>query len=204
MSTKKGPALELPYIVEDLRTLAIPIDEPVLDPANARTGHDVDRIAQSLAVYHQRVPIVVNVNQNNKVEKGNGTLLAARKLGWTHIAAIRVKDDPMTAAGFGIADNRVGDLSTWDLETLRTLLDSMDDEVFTGFSPEEIDDLMADMDDLLEEATPAGTPVDGLVPQNDRYREQYGVIVVCEDELGQEETYNTLKSMGYNCRVVVT
>lgn len=140
---------ELSYIASDLRPLAIPIDEPIIDPANARTGHDIERIAQSLAVYTQRVPIVININQGNKVEKGNGTLVAARKLGWTHIAAIRVKDDPATAAGFGIADNRVGELSAWDLNTLDTLLNSLDDEIFTGFHPGEFEEMMSTLDRSL-------------------------------------------------------
>ena len=36
-------------IIEGLRPLATPIEEMHLDPANARTGHDVERIAASLA-----------------------------------------------------------------------------------------------------------------------------------------------------------
>lgn len=41
------------------------------------------------------------------VEAGNGTLQAALSLGWTHVAALYVDDDPTAAAGFSIADNRL-------------------------------------------------------------------------------------------------
>ncbi len=35
----------LTYIAEGLRVLAVPIDELHVDPANARTGHKLERIA---------------------------------------------------------------------------------------------------------------------------------------------------------------
>ena len=43
-----------------------------------------------------------------------------------------------------------------------------------------------------------------LDPGEDRYREQYGVIVICADEAEQEQVYSTLQGQGYNVRVVVT
>lgn len=36
------------------------------------------------------------------------------------------------------------------------------------------------------------------------YTQQFGVIVICENEGHQEEVYNALKELGYNCRVVNT
>jgi hypothetical protein len=41
-------------------------------------------------------------------------------------------------------------------------------------------------------------------PGEDRYRQQYGVIVICDDESHQEQVYNALLEQGYECRVVVT
>jgi len=64
---------------------------------------------------------VVNKRTGN-VEAGNGTLQAALELGWTHIAAVYVDDDPTTAAAFGIADNRSGELAEWDTEALDAIL----------------------------------------------------------------------------------
>ena len=89
---------ELNYIAEGLRVLAVPIDELHVDPANARTGHALDRIASSLKAYGQRKPIIANRLQNGKIEAGNGTWQAAKKLGWSHIAVVYVEDDPATAA----------------------------------------------------------------------------------------------------------
>lgn len=36
------------------------------------------------------------------------------------------------------------------------------------------------------------------------YREQYGVIVICDDAAHQEAVYNQLEQLGMKCRVVVT
>lgn len=115
---------DLSYIIEALRPLAVPIDSVVLDPANAmgHPGENLEAIRGSLAKYGQRKPIVVNRN-GNVIEAGNGTWKAAKALGWTHIAAVFVDDDPLTATGYAIADNRTAQLAEWDLETLRRTLD---------------------------------------------------------------------------------
>lgn len=130
-------------IIPALAALATAVEELHPDPANARTGHDVARIAASLAQYGQRKPLVVNRSEGNKVEAGNGTLQAALSLGWTHVAAVFVEDDPMTAVGYAIADNRTAELSRWDLETLQTLMASIDPELETGFAEGELEALLA-------------------------------------------------------------
>ena len=49
---------DLGYIAENLRGLAVPVTELHADPANARTGHDVRRIAESRKADGQRQPLV--------------------------------------------------------------------------------------------------------------------------------------------------
>lgn len=142
---------DLNYIVEGLRVLAVPIDDLHEDPANARVDHDVERIASSLRQYGQRKPIVVNRLQGGKIEAGNGTFRAAKSLGWSHIAVLYVEDDPATAAGYGIADNRVGEFSRWDADVLKELTGSVGD-LFTGFESAELDELFS----VSAETPPAG------------------------------------------------
>lgn len=132
---------DINYIAEGLRTLAVPIDELHIDPANARTKHALDRIAASLKAYGQRKPIIANRLQDGKIEAGNGTWLAAKQLGWTHIAVVFVEDDPATAAAYGVADNRTGDLSRWDTDALREIAHTTGD-LFIGFEAAELDDLV--------------------------------------------------------------
>ena len=140
---------DLTYIAEGLRGLAVPIDDLHVDPANARAHHALDRIAASLKAYGQRKPVIANRLQGGKIEAGNGTWLAAKeRLGWSHIAVVFVEDDPATAAAYGIADNRLSELSEWDLDALGALLPTVDD-LFTGFTEAEIRDLLGERGDGL-------------------------------------------------------
>lgn len=75
----------------------------------------------SLRVYGQRKPLVVN-KRTDFAEAGNGTLQAALRLGWTHIAVVYVDDDPAAAAGFSLSDNRTAELAEWDKGALDELL----------------------------------------------------------------------------------
>ena len=137
-------------IVEQLKDLALPIDNLHADPANARKHNDknVDSIKASLAKFGQRKPIVVQ-REGMIVRAGNATLAAAKALGWKHIAAVVLDDDNATASQFAIADNRTAELAEWDNETLATLLDGMveQDRDLLGFDAD-------DMQKLLSELTP--------------------------------------------------
>lgn len=142
-------------IIEPLQALAVPLADLSPDPANART-HDranLDAIKGSLRAYGQRKPVVVN-RRTGLIEAGNGTLAAARELGWSHLAVVSVDDDPNTAAGYSIADNRTAELAGWDTDALDNLLR----EVQTGD-----DDLAAMLDDLAAEyeLASAAPPVPG-------------------------------------------
>ena len=126
MATSKK---RLGTISQRLQPLAIDIDELHPDPANARKHNvkNIDAIKASLHAYGQRKPVVVQ-RQGMIVRAGNGTLEAAKALGWTHLAAVVIDEDNATASQFAIADNRTGELAEWDTETLATLLDGMDDD----------------------------------------------------------------------------
>lgn len=88
------------------------------DPRNARK-HDkrnLDAIGESLRRFGQQKPIVVD--DAGVVIAGNGTLEAARRLGWTTIAAAITTLSPEQARAFALADNRTGELSDWDRDLL--------------------------------------------------------------------------------------
>jgi len=134
----------------NLETVAIESLE--LDPNNARkhSKRNLDAIAASLEKFGQRKPIVVH---NGTVIAGNGTLEAAKSLGWTEIGITRCPDDwdADTAKAYALADNRSSELAEWDdLVLANQLLDldgvSWDIEVLgfnrptlPDFQPEEIE-----------------------------------------------------------------
>lgn len=41
-----------------------------------------------------------------------------------------------------------------------------------------------------------------LGPNGFKYKEQFGVIVLCKDEAEHKEVYERLKAQGYQCKVV--
>lgn len=136
------PALD--HIAEPLRALAVGCDELHEDPANARLHPDrnLDAVKASLARFGQRKPIVVR-RDGMVVMAGNGTLRAARALGWAHVAAVVIDEDPVTATGYAIADNRTAELAEWDGGALAKLIGELraqDDEGLVaalGFSDRE-------------------------------------------------------------------
>lgn len=106
-----------------LQALIRPVEGLIFDPDNARLHPDgnIEDIKASLTKYGQRSPIVVD-RATGHVMKGNGTLRAARELGWTHVAAAEQDfADKAEAVGYGIADNRTGESSRWDFEVLARL-----------------------------------------------------------------------------------
>ena len=98
------------------------------DPDNARkhSQNNLDAIAGSLARFGQQKPIVIN--GENIVLAGNGTLAAAKQLGWDEIVCVRV---PATwgweqQRAFALADNRTAELAEWDSEKLASQLIELD------------------------------------------------------------------------------
>ena len=101
---------------QDLRTLniqTVPVSDLTPDPRNARLHSDrqVKQIARSIESFGFNVPILIDAA--GQVVAGHGRLLAARRLGWTEVPAIRL--DHLSEAqvrAFAIADNRLTDNST--------------------------------------------------------------------------------------------
>jgi hypothetical protein len=131
--------------------LALPISSLNPDPANART-HDEKNLASirgSLARFGQRFPLVVQ-NQGMVVRAGNGRLLAAKELGWTHMAALVVDESAVEATAFAIADNRSAELAEWDDQSLAQLLQSLPDDAFAATGCDD-----SDLKKLLDRLAPA-------------------------------------------------
>jgi site-specific DNA-methyltransferase (adenine-specific) len=126
VKARKNTPPDLSHIVEPLRPLAVPVADLNPDPANARVHPDrnLATITASLRVYGQRKPLVVR-REGMVVEAGNGTLEAIKRLGWTHVAVVLVDDDPLTATGYSIADNRTSELAAWDEAILGRLLSEL-------------------------------------------------------------------------------
>lgn len=134
---------------EPLAMDQVPLAELHEDTANVRrhSPRNLGAIKASLVRFGQRKPIVVG--PGNIVVAGNGTLQAARELGWTEIAIVRTKLTGADAAAFAIADNRTAELAEWDGDGLARMLETIreqDKELLqaTGFDGAGLDLMVAD------------------------------------------------------------
>jgi hypothetical protein len=124
--------------------LTVPLADLVLDPDNANDHPEVniEAIKQSLAQYGQKKPIVVRKKADGTliVIAGNGTVVAARALKWTHVAANVEEMSDIEAVGYGVADNQTARLAQWNHEVLPRLMRLMadSDHPVIGFSDEQI------------------------------------------------------------------
>ena len=113
-----------------------------LDPSNVRkhSRRNLDAIKASLRKFGQQKPIVVDAK--GIVLAGNGTLTAAKELGWTEIQIVRTELAGVEATAFAIADNRTAELAEWEEDKLNAVLKSLQDEgvdlVDVGYSPEDV------------------------------------------------------------------
>jgi len=128
---------------------------------NSRTHSDeqVAQIAASIKEFGWTNPILVD--GDNGIIAGHGRLMAARKLGYTEVPTIELKD--LTEAqkkAYIIADNRLALNAGWDNEMLKLEFDQLAELGFdlelTGFSFDEIEALNPKIVEGLtdEDATP--------------------------------------------------
>jgi|TARA_Y100000034_G_scaffold60735_1_gene73770 ParB family chromosome partitioning protein len=119
-------------IHKDLVGMAVPLDTLRPLENNPRVG-DVVAIAASYDEFGQVKPIVIreNVDGSATVIAGNHQVEAAKRLGWTHIAAVSLDADDKRAVAFALADNRTMELghsdSTKTVEMIVEVVDEYDD-----------------------------------------------------------------------------
>lgn len=171
------------------------IDSLTVDPANVRlhSERNLATIKGSLAKFGQQRSILVN---GNVVVAGNGTLTAAMALGATEIAVTQFDGDSAAAAvAYGIADNRTGELATWDFLALKDQLAGLKDDNFDlialGWDKDELHNLMIsefvppEKEPLPEPGDRGGQPI-RLTPMQRELFDQ------CAVQLRTEEADSTM------------
>jgi ParB-like chromosome segregation protein Spo0J len=168
---------------------SISIETLSADPANARvhSSRNLDAIKASLKRFGQQKPIVVD--KNGIVRAGNGTLAAAKALGWTHLNVVRTDLMSSDATAYAIADNRTSDLSEWDEEALARQLDSLRDEGMDladiGFKDSEVRKMLDETEEKLGD-------------------EKWMVVVTCNDEADQVAFLEQMEREGRECKAIVS
>ena len=171
-----------------------PIESLSPDPANARlhSPKNIEAIKASLRRFGQQKPIVVDAR--GIVRAGNGTLAAAKALGWTHINIVRTDLMSSDAAAFAIADNRTSDLSDWDEEALARQLDELRAEGMNlndlGFDTREVRKLLEETPDAISGAA--------------ELTEKWLVVVTCKDDADQAAFLQQMERDGRECKALLS
>ena len=174
----------------------IKIEELDLDPANVRQHDDKNlaAIKSSLRRFGQQKPIVVD--SKGVVIAGNGTLTAARSLGWDRIRIVRTQLEGSEATAYAIADNRTAELANWDDDALMQQLSALDLEdsalvEAAGFSAAELEGMV---DDLLGEKDIKEISIDEV--------KENCLFVTCENEGQLQSLFNELEERGLEVKLV--
>jgi DNA modification methylase len=144
-------------IAPNLADKAVPLGSISADPANTRV-HDersIEALKGSLRRFGQQKPVVLD--EAGVVIAGNGTLEAARQMGWTHIAAVTSDLGGIDRAAYSIADNKIAELSTWNEAALKSTVQELPRDVAeaAGFTAAELDEMFnADLDESVTEDAP--------------------------------------------------
>src|SRR5215471_3673863 len=142
-----------------------PVDRLVPYARNPRTHspEQVAQIAASIKEFGFNAPILVDSNAG--IIAGHGRLLAARKLGMCEVPVVVL--DHLTETqrrAYIIADNRLALNAGWDEEMLQVELEALEEDDFdldiTGFTDEELEELLADPEEEF-----AGLTAEDIIPE---------------------------------------
>lgn len=141
------------------------VDELIPYAQNPRCNEAaVDAVASSIQSFGFNVPCVIDAN--NVLITGHTRLKAAKKLGLKTVPCICADSlTPAQVKAYRLADNKVSELATWDMDLLESELAQLDDLQFdmTPFGFEEIsDDETSEESDVLPEMESDSEPVSRL------------------------------------------
>ena len=176
-----------------MKTESISVGELLNDPANVRQhgARNLETIKASLARFGQQKPIVVD--GNGVVVAGNGTLAAARELGWQEVHVVRSGLTGSDRTAYAIADNRTAELAEWDDAALAEQLSALaidDAELLAaaGYDPGELEalaDAVVGGGEVVEDEAPE-PPTDPVTKPGDLW--QLGEHrVLCGDSTKAED-----------------
>ena len=178
------------------------------DPRNANKGSKRGSQAIESSLRRFGAGRSILIDKNGVVIAGNKTFENAKAAGLNDVIVVQTDGTKLVAVQrtdldladpkaieLAVADNRAGELSLeWDADILNELSGELNLQPF--FTAEELAATLG--------IDPDGDP--NMEPEvaESKYKEQYGVMVICPSEENQREVYDQLSAAGFNCRVVCT
>jgi len=130
---------------------SIAIDKIIPYHNNPRKDQAVDKVASSINEYGFQQPIVVD--KNMVVVVGHTRLMGAKKLGLKRVPTVIADLSETQAKAYRIADNRINEDSTWDMELLNLEIAGLSEVDFDldllGFDSSELDKFFVNDEEYL-------------------------------------------------------
>jgi len=178
------------------------------DPRNANKGNKRGNQAIESSLRRFGAGRSILIDKHGVVIAGNKTFENAQAAGLDDVIVVQTDGSKLVAVQrtdldlsdpkameLAIADNRAGELSLeWDAGILEGLSKELNFQPF--FTTEELAATLG----IDSDGDPNMEPE---IPES-KYKEQYGVMVICPSEENQREVYDQLCAEGFNCRVVCT
>lgn len=151
-----------PRVLTLAETVTLPLDEVIPYPNNPRKipAHAIEAVARSIREYGYVQPIVVD--SAHVVIVGHTRLEAVRSLGWTEVPVLVASTlSEEKANEYRLVDNRVGEMTDWDYESLVAELREFERGVLDDLFPEldlevsQIESATAPTQDEIEAASAA-------------------------------------------------
>ena len=173
-----------------LKIVYKPISELKEYSNNPRINDDaVKAVKNSISSFGFKVPVVID--SNDIIVAGHTRVKACYELGITEVPCI-IADDltEEQIRAFRLADNKTAEIAEWDFEKLAEELDDILDIDMSEFG----------FDDGLIDTMGDDVTSDDIEDIGDSVKQSYDIIVKCDSESEQEETYEALTGMGYRCQ----
>ena len=169
------------------------IDSVKVYPNNAKihTAEQTEEIKKSIQEFGNNDPIAID--ENSFIIEGEGRYLAQKDMGMKEIEVIRLTHlNEEQKVAYMLVHNKLTMNTGFDLDLLEEELSKI-----SSIDMKEFEFDIKEIEEELKEEEQSQEP-------SFNYKEQYGVIVICKDEVEQEKVYKTLLDQGYECKVVTT
>ena len=154
----------------------VPFGRLYCSPSNPRRNEPaVPHVVASIQRFGWRQPIVAK--PTGEVIAGNTRLKAAKALGLKEVPVVWFEGSDLEATAYAIADNRTHEFAEWDEQALVGLLQELRTEdglEGVGFSDEDIDELLAALDEDsspidIDDPGPDEPPLNPVTRAGDRW-----------------------------------
>lgn len=171
-----------------METITKKVSELIPYVNNPRNNDDaVDAVANSIKNFGFKVPIVVD--SNNEVINGHTRLKAAKKLGLETVPVIVADDLTLEQIkAFRLADNKVGEIATWDENALAVELEELKNLDF------DMSEFEFEMDEPQIQEKDENT--DSVIID-----EKMIIIIESDNDFELEKYFEKLVEEGYPCRL---